>query len=311
MTVSVGVSEYPEAAKGTLELINCAEIVMFKAKSQGKDKIQYFEGAILEEFLQTVTIQTKLREVVFEQNFVMHFQPQYFTADKRLRGVEALIRWKDNKGEMISPAVFIPIAEKNGTIVPIGNWVLEKSVQTYAEWRNKYHYPLTLSINVSAVQCRQRDFIYSLMKILEKYDVAPQEMEIEITETILIEDFESINRRLDELRKIGIKISLDDFGTGFSSLSYLKGLAIDTLKIDKTFVDTLLTDTNTKIITESIIYMVKRLGYETIAEGVETEEQFLYLKELGCDIIQGFYLGRPVPAGEIEDLLADLTAKVG
>ena len=310
MTVSVGVSEYPEAATGTLELINCAEIVMFKAKSQGKDKIQYFEGAILEEFLQNVTIQTKLREVVFEQNFTMHFQPQYFTADKRLRGVEALIRWKDNKGDMISPAVFIPIAEKNGTIVPIGNWVIEKSVQTYAEWRNRYHYPLILSINVSAVQCRQRDFIYSLMQILKKYDVAPYEMEIEITETILIEDFESISRRLDELRKIGVKISLDDFGTGFSSLSYLKGLPIDTLKIDKTFVDTLLTDTNTKIITESIIYMVKRLGYETIAEGVETEEQFLYLKELGCNVIQGYFLGRPMPAGEIEDLLADLTAKV-
>ena len=148
------------------------------------------------------------------------------------------------------------------------------------------------------------------MQILKKYDVAPYEMEIEITETILIEDFESISRRLDELRKIGVKISLDDFGTGFSSLSYLKGLPIDTLKIDKTFVDTLLTDTNTKIITESIIYMVKRLGYETIAEGVETEEQFLYLKELGCNVIQGYFLGRPMPAGEIEDLLADLTAKV-
>lgn len=310
MTVSVGVSEYPEAATGTLELINCAEIVMFKAKSQGKDKIQYFEGAILEEFLQNVTIQTKLKEVVFEQNFTMHFQPQYFAEDKRLRGVEALIRWKDSKGDMISPAVFIPIAEKNGTIVPIGNWVIEKSVQTYVEWRNQYHYPLILSLNVSAVQCKQKDFIDSLMQILEMYDIAPEEIEIEITETILIEDFESISRRLDELRDTGVKISLDDFGTGFSSLSYLKGLPIDTLKIDKTFVDTLLTDVNTKIIMESIIYMVKRLGYETIAEGVETEEQFLYLKELGCDIIQGYYLGRPMPAGEIEDLLADLTAKV-
>lgn len=310
MTVSVGVSEYPEAATGTLELINCAEIVMFKAKSQGKDKIQYFDGAILEEFLQTVTIQTKLKEVVFEQNFTMHFQPQYVAEDRRLRGVEALIRWKDNKGDMISPAVFIPIAEKNGTIVPIGNWVIEKSVQTYVGWREKYHYPLILSLNVSAVQCKQKDFIESLLQILEQYEVEPDEIEIEVTETILIEDFETISKRLDELREIGVKISLDDFGTGFSSLSYLKGLPIDTLKIDKTFVDTLLTDVNTKIITESIIYMVKRLGYETIAEGVETEGQFQYLKELGCDIIQGYYLGRPMPAEEIEDLLADLTAKV-
>lgn len=310
MTVSVGVSEYPEAATGALELINCAEIVMFKAKSRGKDKIQYFEGAILEEFLQTVTIQTKLREVVFEQNFTMHFQPQYYTGGKKLRGVEALIRWKDNKGDMISPAVFIPIAEKNGTIVPIGNWVIEKSVQDYVEWRSKYPYPLILSINVSSVQCKQKDFIDSLMQILEKYDVSPGDIEIEITETILIEDFDYISKRLSELREIGVKISLDDFGTGFSSLSYLKGLPIDTLKIDKTFVDTLLTDVNTKIITESIVLMVKRLGYETIAEGVETEAQFEYLKGLGCDTIQGYYLGRPMPAEEIENLLADLTAKV-
>lgn len=310
MTVTVGVAEYPEAAAGTLELINCAEIVMFKAKSQGKDMIQYFDGAILEEFLQTVTIQTKLKEVVFEQNFIMHFQPQYYTGDRRLRGVEALIRWKDSKGDMISPAVFIPIAEKNGTIVPIGNWVIEKSVQAYVEWRSKYHYPLTLSLNVSAVQCKQKDFIDIFLQILAKYDVSPKEIEIEVTETILIEDFEHISKRLGKLRKIGARISLDDFGTGFSSLSYLKGLPIDTLKIDKTFVDTIITDLNTKIITESIICMVKRLGYETIAEGVETEEQFLYLKELGCDVIQGYYLGRPMPAEGIENILADLTAKV-
>ena len=311
MTVSVGVSEYPEAALGTLELINCAEIVMFKAKSRGKDKIQYFDGAILEEFLQTVTIQNKLKEVVFEQNFTMYFQPQYYAENGKLRGVEALIRWRDNKGDMISPAVFIPIAERNGTIVPIGNWVIEKSVQIYAQWRDKYHYPLVLSLNVSAVQCKKRGFIDCLMRILEKYDVSPGEIEVEVTETILIEDFDYISEQLSVLKQAGVRISLDDFGTGFSSLSYLKGLPIDTLKIDKTFVDTLLTDKNTKIITESIIYMVKRLGYETVAEGVETREQFQYLKELGCDMIQGYYMGRPMPSGGIADILEKLTAKVG
>lgn len=310
MTVSVGVSEYPEAALRALELINCAEIVMFKAKSQGKDNIQYFEGAILEEFLQTVTIQTKLREVVFEQNFTMFFQPQYYTESQKLRGVEALIRWKDEKGDMISPAIFIPIAEKNGTIVPIGTWVIEKSVQIYAGWRERYHYPLILSLNVSAVQCRQGDFKESLLQILEMYHVSPNEIELEVTETILIEDFDYISERFAELREIGVRISLDDFGTGFSSLAYLKGLPIDTLKIDKTFVDTLLTDKNTKIITESIIYMVQRLGYETVAEGVETKEQFQYLKELQCDMIQGYYMGRPMPADDIEHLLKKLTAEL-
>lgn len=309
MTVSVGVAEYPESATGTLELINCAEIVMFKAKSQGKDAIQYFDSMILEDFLQTVTIQNKLKEVVFEQNFTMFFQPQCYAEDGKLRGVEALIRWKDEQGDMISPAVFIPIAEKNGAIVPIGNWVIEKSVQIFATWREKYDYPLVLSLNISAVQCKQDCFINNVLQILKKYSVSPQEIELEITETILVEDFEETKKRLGDLRKTGIRISLDDFGTGFSSLSYLKGLPIDTLKIDKSFVDTLLTDMNTKIITESIIYMVKRLGYETIAEGVETEEQFTYLRELSCDMIQGYYTGRPMPAEGVEKLLQELTEK--
>lgn len=310
ITVSVGVAEYPEAASNTLELINCAEIVMFKAKNMGKDKIQYFDGAILEDFLQNVTIETKLKEAVFAQNFMMYFQPQFRTTDRALRGVEALIRWKDDTGDMISPAVFIPIAEKNGTIVPIGTWVIEESLKAYAEWKRKYHYPLIMSINISAIQYKQPDFIDKLLQILEKYEISPYEIELEITESILIDDFTEITERLAILRDIGIKISLDDFGTGFSSLSYLKGLPIDTLKIDKSFIDTVITDENTRIITESIIYMVKKLGLETIAEGVETEEQFQYLNEISCDIIQGFYLGKPMPAEDIEKLLANMTTNV-
>lgn len=310
ITVSVGVAEYPEAASNTLELINCAEIVMFKAKSMGKDKIQYFDGAILNDFLQNVTIENKLKEAVFSQNFIMYFQPQFRTTDKALRGVEALIRWKDDTGDMISPAVFIPIAEKNGTIVPIGTWVIEESLKAYAEWKRKYHYPLIMSINISAIQYKQPDFIDKLLQILEKYQISAYEIELEITESILIDDFTEITERLAVLRDIGIKISLDDFGTGFSSLSYLKGLPIDTLKIDKSFIDTVITDENTRIITESIIYMVKKLGFETIAEGVETEEQFKYLHEISCDIIQGFYLGRPMPAEEIEKLLANTMANM-
>ena len=310
ITVSVGVAEYPEAASNTLELINCAEIVMFKAKSMGKNKIQYFEGTILNDFLQNVSIENKLKEAVFSQNFTMYFQPQFRTTDRQLRGVEALLRWRDDTGNMISPSVFIPIAEKNGTIVPIGTWVIEESLKAYAQWKRKYHYPLIMSINISAIQYQQPDFIDKLLQILEKYQVSPYEIELEITESILIDDFEEITKRLEILRDIGIKISLDDFGTGFSSLSYLKGLPIDTLKIDKSFIDTVITDENTRIITESIIYMVKKLGFETIADGVETEEQFQYLNEISCDIIQGFYLGRPMPADDIEKLLANMMANV-
>lgn len=303
LSVCIGVAEYPEAATSALELINCAEIVMVGAKANGKGRIQYFDGAILDEFLKNAKIDNKLKEVDFSQNFTMNFQPQFHTTDKMLRGVEALIRWKDENGKMIRPDVFIPIAEKNGTIVPIGTWVMEESIRIYAGWKKKYHYPMLMSLNVSAIQYKQQDFIEKVVQILEKYDVSPCEIELEITESILIDDFKEITEKLAQLRNIGIKISLDDFGTGYSSLSYLKGLPIDTLKIDKTFIDTVITDENTRIITESIIYMVKKLGFETIAEGVETQEQFDYLNAIDCDNIQGYYLGKPMPPEEIEELI--------
>jgi diguanylate cyclase (GGDEF)-like protein len=303
ITVSMGVAEYPEAAKTTLELINCAEIVMFKAKSKGKDSIQYFDVPILNDFLQNVTIENKLKEAAFNQNFMMYFQPQYHAQDRKLRGVEALIRWKDDDGHMISPSIFIPIAEKNGTIIPIGTWVIEESIRIYSQWKKKYKSDLILSLNISAIQYRKLDFVSKLMKILKKYDVKPTEVELEITESVLIDDFGEITNKLVTLRSYGIRISLDDFGTGYSSLSYLKGLPIDTLKIDKSFIDTVVSDDNTKIITESIIYMVKKLGFETVAEGVETKEQFEYLKSIECDNIQGFFLGKPMPSDEVEELL--------
>ena len=304
LTVSVGVAEYPDAASETLELINCAEIVMFKSKACGKGGIKNFDSSILEDFLQKVTIENKLKEAVFSENFMMYFQPQYRTSDKVLRGVEALIRWKDSKSEkMIKPDIFIPIAEKNGTIVPIGTWVMEESIRIYTKWKEKYNYPMLISLNVSAIQYKQPDFVDKVLNILDKYKVSPNEIELEITESILIDDFKEITEKLSILRNIGIRISLDDFGTGYSSLSYLKRLPINTLKIDKSFIDTVVTDENTRIITESIIYMVKKLGFETIAEGVETQEQYDYLSAIDCDNIQGYYLGKPMPPEDIEKLI--------
>ena len=306
ISVSVGVAEYPEAAKSTLELINCAEIVMFLAKGLGKNAIQYFNAPILNDFLQNVSIENKLKEAVFCQNFTLNFQPQYHIEGKKLRGVQALIRWKDSDGKMISPAVFIPIAEKNGTIVPIGCWVIEESIKNYAAWKKKYSVDMILSLNISAIQYKRHEFIDNVMSIIRKYDVNPNDIELEITESVLIDNFIEMTEKLHVLREYGLKISLDDFGTGYSSLSYLKGLPIDTLKIDKSFVDTMLTDKNARIIMDSIVYMVKKLGFETIAEGVETQEQFDYLKSIECDCIQGYLLGKPLPGDELEKLLMKL-----
>ncbi len=306
ITVSIGIAQYPEASNSALELINCAEIVMFRCKMMGKNTVQYFDTPILKEFLHNIEIENKLKEAVFRNNFLLHFQPQYYTDSKRLRGMEALIRWRDNEEGMISPATFIPIAEKNGAIIPIGNWVVERSIEQYAKWSKQYGIPFTMSINISALQYSKKDFVESVLKMIQKYQVKPSDIELEITESILIDDFEEVSNKLRQLREYGIRISLDDFGTGFSSLAYLKKLPIDTLKIDKSFIDTVLTDSATKIITESIVNMVNMLGLETIAEGVEEEQQLHYLHNIGCDVIQGYLLGKPQPPEEIEKLLKEM-----
>lgn len=303
ITVSVGVAEYPEAALSALELINCAEIVMFKGKALGKNMIQYFNAPILDDFLRSVEIENKLKEAVFNGAFQMNYQPQFYANDQRLRGVEALIRWQDSPAHFISPAEFIPLAEKNGTIVSIGSWVLEESIGQFAKWRQQYGVTFVLSINISAMQFRRADFVSELIRIMNEHHVDPSLVELEITESVLVDDFNMVSQKLKVLKEYGIRVSLDDFGTGFSSLSYLKELPIDTLKIDKSFIDTVLSDSATRIITDSIINMVKALGFESIAEGVEEEQQYNYLLSIGCDVIQGYYFGRPQPPEQIEELL--------
>ena len=307
ITVSVGVAEYPEAAQSALELINCAEIVMFKGKKAlGKNRIQYFNAPILQDFMDTVEMENKLKEAVFNKSFELNFQPQYYAGNQRLRGLEVLIRWQDTPGHYIPPSFFIPLAEKTGSILAIGRWVVEQSISQYAKWQAEYGADFILSINISAVQFSKDNCVEGLMEILNRYQVDPGVVELEITESILIDNFKPILEKLKILKEYGIKISLDDFGTGFSSLSYLKELPIDTLKIDKSFIDTVLSDSATRIITESIINMVKALGFESIAEGVEQEQQYEYLHAIGCDVIQGFFFGKPQSSEQIEELLRSM-----
>ncbi len=303
ITVSIGVAEYPEAAEDALELINCAEIIMFKGKDLGKNMIQYYNAPILEDFLQSVEIENRLKEAIFNKSFSLHYQPQYYSGNRKIRGIEALIRWQDKPGHYVSPGIFIPLAEKNGMITAIGKWVVEESIRQYSIWRKQYGVDFVLSINISSKQYRQEDFVSELMRVLNEYNVEPHLIELEITESILIDDFDMVSDKLKVLKDYGVKVSLDDFGTGFSSLSYLKKLPIDTLKIDKSFIDTVLSDSTTRVITESIINMVKALGFESIAEGVEEEQQYKYLHAIGCDTIQGFLLGRPQTPEQIEELI--------
>lgn len=303
-TISVGIAEYPESGRNSLDLINCAEIVIQQKNESGRTSIAYFETPMYKDYIENIQIEDELKLALETGAFELYYQPQFEAFSQKLRGVEALLRWKNQKGKMVSPSVFIPIAEKDGMIVQIGNWVLEEGIRSYRRWYDKYQYPMMLSLNISAIQFNRRDFVHTLLSLIEKYEIDPKLIELEITESILIDDFESVVNKLRTLKEYGIKISLDDFGTGFSSLSYLKGLPIDTLKIDKSFIDTVIDDNSTKVITESIIAMVKKLGCETVAEGVETPEQLAYLQGVNCDNIQGFLLGKPMPAAEIDKLLS-------
>lgn len=303
--VNVGVAEYPEAATSALELINYAEIIMFRSKKDSMSSIRYFDAPLIKEFRENAAIEYKLKHSVPDKEFVLYFQPQYEAGSRRLRGVEALIRWRDEDGTMISPSQFIPIAEKNHMIIEIGGWVLEKAVGTVARWKQEYGVPIIMSINVSAVQYRQEGFVHQLLNLLKKYQVDPSEIELEITETVLIEDFELIIQKMRLLNRHGIKIAIDDFGTGYSSLSYLKGLPVHTVKIDKSFVDTVVQDKASRILIEAIIQMVHKLGYHTIAEGVEQKEQYDYLEQIGCEYIQGFLLGEPFSEQQIRQLLKE------
>ena len=304
MTVSAGVAEYPDAGRSAVEVIKNSEIVLYRAKEKGKNSIEFFEPEILTRFIKDVSIEKQLKAAIDNNDFTLFFQPQFSSDNGKLRGAEALIRWPDNNGGfIINPSEFIPIAEKNGAIIPIGEWVLKESMRIYSELRSKYHYPMTLSVNISAVQLRRENFVELVQNLLMIYELNPSSFEIEITETVFIEDFDDVIAKINILRKMGVKVALDDFGTGYSSLSYLKKLPIDTLKIDKSFVDTMTTDEAGGIITDSVISLAKKMGFTTVAEGVESKDQLLYLQKAGCDLIQGFLLGKPMNRHDFEKLI--------
>lgn len=309
VTISAGIAAYPVGGLNANDLIKCADIAMYNVKKNGKNSVSVFEESMLRKFLKNVKFEKKLKAAVEKLDFVLYYQPQYYTDKNELRGVEALIRWKVSEDELINPGDFIPMAEKNGCIVDIGQWVIRQALDDFVDWKMNYGYNGMMSINISAIQLKENNFSDILIEYVNSKNVLPSDIEIEITESVFIENFDKTIDVLSRLRKRGFKISLDDFGTGYSSLSYLKDIPIDTLKIDKAFVDTMLTDPSTGIITDAVIKMVKKLGLETVAEGVETKEQYEYLKKMNCDNIQGFYLGKPMSADKIKTLISKINEK--
>lgn len=303
VSVSVGVAEYPESTQNALDLIKNAEISMMYVKEVGKDNVRYFDEQVSKQFKDHIELEQLIKEAMRNETFELYYQPQYFCYDRKLRGAEALIRMRDREGVMHFPADFISVAESSGLMRDIGDWVIRDSFKSWSEWKKKYHYPMILSINISVAQLQGDDLIERMQQHLKKFEIDPAEVELEVTESVLIDDTQRIISRLERLRNMGFKISIDDFGTGFSSLSYLKDMPANALKIDKSFLDTLLQDQSTQVITETMVYLSKKLDLVSIAEGVETEKQFEYIRRMGVDVVQGYLMSKPVPKAELEKLI--------
>lgn len=303
LTASIGYSVYPDQTTEWKKLLQYADIAMFNAKASGKNKVLMFETSMSNDMQNRMMLEQKMMDCIKNDGFEMYYQPQYDFYHNEFRGFEALIRWYDNELGWISPAVFIPIAEENGDIIQIGEWVLRTVCSTWVKWKKLYGHVGVVSVNVSAVQLTKPNFVEMVKDIIREYRINPRELELEITESVFIHDTESIIETLNELKSIGVALSLDDFGTGYSSLTYLKDLPIDTLKIDKSFINDITENNRQAEITDALIELVHKLNMETIAEGVETKEQYDFLRYMKCDNIQGYYTGKPMNEQAASELI--------
>ena len=293
---SGGIAVYPDDSEEPEDLLRFTDIAMRRAKKDGKNRITNFKPEMQRVFIQKLNMQAKMSAALLNSDFYLVYQPQFDIKTGDLRGFEALMRWHDKELGDIGPAIFIPLAEETGMILEIGDWVLNTAFCTLKNWQQKYSFKGIMSINISPMQLKQPNFIENIRNLLIKYNLNPDTVEIEITEGIMIENMNEAIEELNSLKNIGLRISLDDFGTGYSSLSYLQVLPLNTLKIDKSFI-TGITEKNgiQANITNSIITMVTKMGLQTIAEGVEKNEQLQILKEFNCHIVQGFLRGKPMP----------------
>ncbi|MDP4160588.1 MAG: GGDEF and EAL domain-containing protein [Bacillota bacterium] len=296
LTASIGVSIYPDDADTEEELLKNAYIAMHQAKELGKNNCQIFHLSMKENLWQRINIELLLLKAIKNNEFVLYYQPQYTVemGKPKLRGFEALIRWDSPELGLLNPIDFIPIAEQTGLITQIGEWVLKTACNTCKRLEEKYDCDLIMAVNISPIQLWRSEFNEKVIKVIEVTGLKPPSLELEVTESIFIDRFDSVANKLSDLRKLGVGIALDDFGTGYSSLSYLRKLPISLLKVDKSFVQEIDTSVNNELI-ESIIILVHKLKIKTMAEGVETLEQLNYLINANCDYLQGYYFGKPVP----------------
>jgi len=298
VTVSVGVSIYPDDGRDATMLLQAADAAMYQAKERGRNTCQFFTAEMNARAVARHTVEAGLRRALARQELVLHYQPKIALETGAISGVEALVRWRDPGRGLIGPAEFVSIAEESGLIVPLGRWALREACRQASAWCES-GCPMSVAVNVSAIELRSKDFLEHATKVLRETGLDPRYLQLELTESILMRQVPSAVEMLQALRALGVTIAIDDFGTGYSSVTYLRQFPVDVLKVDQSFIHEVTTPAGDSPIVSAMISMGRSLGHRVVAEGVETLEQFAFLRAQHCSEGQGFYFSRPLPADQL------------
>ncbi len=303
---SIGISVFPDQGLDATELQRNADIAMYSAKNEGGNRYRYYTEEMNALVIERLEIENDLRKALERNEFELFFQPQFQLSSRDVYGVEALLRWNHPELGRIPPARFIPIAEETGLIIPLGSWVLRTACEQNRTWQDAGYSPFRIAVNVSALQVVHPGFVDEVAAVLQETGLDPRWLELEITESVLMRDMSVVARLLQEIRRLGVSVAIDDFGNGYSSMSYLQRLPVDCLKVDQSFIREIeqLSElsTRSRTLLRTFVSLAASLGVRLLAEGVESDEQFKFLNEIGCEMGQGFLLGVPMPANEIEML---------
>ncbi|WP_415892097.1 EAL domain-containing protein [Neptuniibacter sp. PT8_73] len=308
-TVSIGISLFPEHGRDVISLIQHADVAMFDAKESGKNQLRFYHDEQGSQRYERFSLVNDLRRALEKEEFRIYYQPQIDARDGSVMGVEALLRWQHEEAGMISPAKFIPLAEEQGLIVPIGEWVLEEACRNGKAWHDQ-GMDIRIGVNIAGQQIMHESLLSTVRRVMRETGISPDLLDLEVTENFLLRQPEITIPKLHKFREMGLSLSMDDFGTGFSSLSYLKKLPLNTLKIDQSFVRDIGINPEGEAIVKAIIVLAQSLGLEALAEGVETSDQLSYLRQHGCHLIQGYYFSRPLPAEELPDFVMNQAVEI-
>lgn len=303
LTVSIGVVTVPENGRNYQVLTRNMDAAKFFAKTNGKDTYVFYDESLSKTLAAKLELQSEIRRAIEEKEFEVYFQPQIDLATEIPIGFEALVRWNHPERGMIFPSEFIPVAEESGLIVPLGEYVLKESCKRLKKWQEEGYVRQVLAVNLSARQFKDGDFMHKVVSIIKETGIDPRQLELEITESMALDDLEYTVQMLHKLKELGVTFALDDFGTGYSSLNYLKRLPVNQLKIDKSFMDKVLENTSDRKIVETIIALAQALNLVVVAEGVESKEQAEFLKSVSCDKAQGYLYSKPVCEEEVKEFL--------